>query len=104
MAYISLSKKNKLVNSFFNSQFNYCPLILMFHGRIINNTINRLHERCLRLLYGGKSSSFEKSLAQDKSVTMHTSSLQILATDRFKVCQNISPSVLSEIFHGHDIK
>ena len=60
MPYMSLSKKKKLVSSFFNSQFNYCPLIWMFHNRIINNEINRLHERCLRLLYGDKSSSFEK--------------------------------------------
>ena len=27
MPYISLSKKKKLISSFFNSQFNYCPLI-----------------------------------------------------------------------------
>ena len=55
MPYMNLSKKKKLENSFFNSQFNYCPLILMFHSRIINNKINRLHQRCLRLLYGDKS-------------------------------------------------
>ena len=85
MLYMNLSKKKKLVSSFFNSQFNYCPLIWMFHSRIINNKINRLHERCLRLLYGDKSSSFEKLLEQDKSVTIHTRNLQILATKIFKV-------------------
>ena len=85
MPYMSLSKKKKLLSSFFNSQFNYCPLIWMFHSRIINNKINRLHERCLHLLYGDKSSSFEKLLEQDKSVTMHTMNLQILATEMFKV-------------------
>ena len=52
--YMSLSKKKKLMNSFFNSQFNYCLLIWMFHSRIINNKINRLYERCLRLLYMDK--------------------------------------------------
>ena len=65
MPYMNLSKKKKLVSSFFNSQFNYCPLIWMFHSRIINNKINRLHERCLRLLYGNKSSSFQKLLQQN---------------------------------------
>ena len=98
MPYMNLSKKKKLVSSFFNSQFNYCPLIWMFHSRIINNKINRLHERCLRLLYGDKSSSFEK-LEQDKSVTIHTRNLQILATETFKVYRNISPPIFSEIFH-----
>ena len=104
MTYISLRKKKKLLNSFFNSQLNCCPRILMFHSRIINNTINRQHERCSRLLYGDKSSSSKKLLAQDKSVMMHTRNLQILATDMFKVCRNISPPVLIEIFHRRDIK
>ena len=60
MPYINLSKKKKLVSSFFNSQLNYCPIIWMFHSRIINNIINRLHERCLHLLYGDKLTSFEQ--------------------------------------------
>ena len=52
--YMSLSKKNILMNSFFNSQFSYCPLIGMFHSRIINNKINRMHERCMCLIYAEK--------------------------------------------------
>ena len=71
----------------------------MFHSRIINNKINRLHERCLCVLYGDKSSSFEKLLEQDKSVTIHIKNLQILATEMFKVYRNIFPSIFSEIFH-----
>ena len=58
--YMSLSKKKTLMNSFFNSQFSYCFLIWMFHGRIMNNKINRLHERCMRLIYGNKTSSFKE--------------------------------------------
>ena len=87
MPYMNLPKKKKLVNSFFNSQFNYCPLIWMFHSVIKSNKINCLHERCLRLLYGDKSSSFQKLLEQDKSVTIHTRNLQVLATKIFKVYQ-----------------
>ena len=96
--YMSLSKKKKLVNSCFNSQFNYGPLIRMFHSRIINNKVNRLQERCLNVLYGDKSSSSEKLLEQGKSVTIHTRNLQILAAEMFKVYRNISPPIFSEIF------
>ena len=35
---------------------------------------------------------------------MHTRNLQILATDMFKECRNISPPVLIEIFHRYDIE
>ena len=31
--------------------FGYCPLIWMFHSRTLNNRINMLHERALRLVY-----------------------------------------------------
>ena len=71
----------------------------MFRSRIINNKINHLHERCLRLLCGDKSSPFEKLLKQDKSVTIHTRNLQVLATEMFKVYQNIYSPIFSEIFH-----
>ena len=57
----------------------------MFHNRIKNNEINRLHERYLRLLYGGKMSSFEKLLEQDKSVTIRTRNLKMLATEMLQV-------------------
>ena len=50
MPYMSLSKKKILMNSFFNSEFSYCPLIWMFYSRITNNKINRLHEKCMRLI------------------------------------------------------
>ena len=38
--YMSLSKKKILVNSFFNSLFNYCPFTWVFHSRTMNNKIN----------------------------------------------------------------
>ena len=53
----------------------------------------------MRLLYGGKSSSFEKLLEKYKSVTIHTRNLQILATEMFKVYRNISPPIFNEVFH-----
>ena len=39
------------MKAFVISQFNYCPLTWMFHNRTLNNKINKLHERALRLVY-----------------------------------------------------
>ena len=57
--YMSISKHRILMNPFFKSEFNYCPLAWMCHGRINNTKINRLHERCLRMIYNDQTSSFE---------------------------------------------
>ena len=65
--YISLSKNIIVRNSFFNSQFSYFGLIWLFHRCIMNNKINQLHERCMRLIYGVKTSTFEELLENGKS-------------------------------------
>ena len=37
--FMNISKRCILTNSFFNSQFNYCPLVWMFHSRSINKRL-----------------------------------------------------------------
>ena len=69
--YMELTKQHILMIAFFDSQFNYCPLIWTFHSRNLNNKINRLHERCLRVIYNDKTSSFEQLLENDNSVSIH---------------------------------
>ena len=55
--FMNVSKKRVIMKSFIESQFGYCPLIWMFHSRGLNNKINRIHERVLRITYNEKSSS-----------------------------------------------
>ena len=69
--YMSIPKRKLLMNSFFISQFNYCPLVWMCHNGLMNNKINRLHEKCLRIVCSDKTSSFEELLEKDGSVTIH---------------------------------
>ena len=52
--YMDLSKRCILLNAFFILQFSYCPLMWMFHSRRKNTEINRIHERCLRIIYNKK--------------------------------------------------
>ena len=96
--YMNLSKRKILMNAFFKSQFSYCPLIWMCHSRIINKKINRLHERCLRIIYCDKQSSFEELLEKDSSVSIHVRNIQILATEMYKVSKGMSPPQITELF------
>ena len=83
--YMDLSKRRMVMNAFFNSQFNYCPLIWMCHNRMTNRKINRLHERCLRIIYNDKQSSFKMFLEKDSSVSIHDRNIQCLASEMYKV-------------------
>ena len=49
--YIKPDDKLKIImKTFIETQFNFCPLIWMFHSRTLHNKTNRLHERALRIL------------------------------------------------------
>ena len=87
-----------LMNAFFTSQFSYCPLTWMFHSRKLNNKINRLHERCLRVVYNDRLSTFEELLNKDNSVSFHHRNIQCLATEMFKVHLGEAPQILNEVF------
>ena len=95
---MNFEKRRILMNSFFTSQFNYCPLVRMFHSRKVNNKLSHLHERCLRIVYSDKMSSFWKLLETDRSVPIHIRNLQILATEFFKESKDLAPIIFSEIF------
>ena len=95
--YMDLSKRGMVMNAFFNSQFNYCPLIWMCHNRTTNGKINRLHERCLPIIYNDKQSPFKILSEKDSSVSIHDRNIQCLATEMYKVSNGLSPPIASNI-------
>ena len=89
----SIPKRKLLMNSFFTLHFNYYSLTWMYYGRTRNNKINRLHERCLSIVYKDKTSSFERLLGKDRSVNMHTRYLQTLGTEMFQAHNTLFPAI-----------
>ena len=84
---------------FIESQFNYCPLIWMFHSRTVNNKINLLHERALRIVYSDFKSPFEGLLMKDNSFSIHERNIQSLAIEIYKFFNGLSPSFQNNVFH-----
>ena len=82
------------MKAFVQPQFGYCPLIWMFHSRGLNNKINRIYERALRITYKDKSSTFQELLEKDSSISIH----QKLAIEIYKVLHGFSPPILNDIF------
>ena len=70
----------------------------MFHGRVLNNKINRLHERALRLVYKDNISTFEQLLIIDNSFTVHHRNVQNLAIELYKVQNDLAPKFMNSIF------
>ena len=81
-------KRHLILKTFIESQFSYCPLVWMFCSNTLNNKINHIHERALRLVYQDYSSTFEELLVKDKS----------LAIEMYKVKNDLSPPFMKDIF------
>ena len=70
----------------------------MFHSRELNNRINRIHERALRLVYQDNSLSFAELPEKDNSVAIHQRNLQVLPTRIFKLKNGLFPEIMKEVF------
>ena len=86
------------MNPFFTIQSNYCPLLWMYHSRGNNRKINRLHGSCLQIIYNNKQLPFNKLLEKDSAVSIYVQNLQALATEMYKVNNELSTPIMKCIF------
>ena len=88
---MSTGKTRLIFTAFIIPQFSCCTLVWVFHTNQLNNRINRLHEKALRVTYQDKNSSFTELLNLDKSISIHYRNIQYLLTDVYKV--KMAPSL-----------
>ena len=96
--FMKFKQRQIVFKSFIYSQFGYCPLVWMFHSRKLNNRINKIHERSLRIIYDDSKLTFRELLDKDNSITIHERNIQILAIELYKVVNGMSPEIMSEVF------
>ena len=75
---LKFEQRKLLLNAFITSQFSNAPVVWMFHNCKLNNHINRIHERALRIAYQDRNSTFNELLAKDGSFKIHDRNLQKL--------------------------
>ena len=100
--YIDPIKSEILMNSFIRSQFNYCPLVWMFHDRATNSKLNRIQERALRMVC--KDSESGLADLKNKYGTIHQHNLQLLMIEIFKTKNNLNPTFMKKILTERDIQ
>ena len=80
------------------AQFNYCPLMWMCYSKTLNNKINRIQERALRIAYNGYKSNFKELLEWDHYFTIHERNIRYLAIEACKVKNGLSPFIINNVF------
>ena len=100
---MNFKQRRLIMNSFVVRHFSYCPVVWMFHSPKLNNCINRLHERALRVVYRDFDSSFEELLRRHSYTTLYQRNLQKLMTEIFKVKTGIVPELMKGVFEFNDV-
>ena len=99
--YMTQHQRRTVMKAFIDSQFGYCPLVWIFHRNgTLNNTINKIQERALRLVYKDYHSTYDALLEKDGSFRVHHRHLQILPTEIYKFKNNLGPEIINDIFEG----
>ena len=94
---LQFKQRKLLLNAFITSQFSYASVVWVFHHRKLNNWINHIHERTIRLVYKDYTSSFDELLFKNSSFRIHHRSLQKLAIQIFKVKLGIAPDIMKNV-------
>ena len=85
---MSLEKRKLLMNSSISSQFSYCPLIWVCHSRKLNNRLNKIHERVLRIVYKDYDLCFEELLIKyGYQIIVHVDSVKPCRKSWFHLAQ-----------------
>ena len=86
------------MNAFFKATFNYFPAVWMSHKCSLINEFNRIHERCLRIIYNDKHSGFEELLIKYNSASIHHNNIHTNAIEMYKVANGMFSEIMNDTF------
>ena len=115
---IGQEEKKVLLESFVNSNFNYCPLVWLFCSPESTRKIDRIQERALRLLFDDYTSDSETIRNKANKSSICIERYRKLSLEIFKTLNNLNPEYMKDIFvknqdpyglrnnsrHQHDLK
>ena len=102
--FLSLEEKKFLINSYFYSNFNYCPLVWMFSHAKSLKKVEALQKRALRFLYNDYNSSSEEILKKSEKFCMELKRLRYLCIEIYKTINNIIRSFMKQIYKLRETK
>ena len=96
--FLNFKEKKTLINSYFYSNFNYCPLVWMFSSTKSLNKVESLQKRALGFLYEDYVLSNEELLQRAGKETMKVNRLRSFCIEIYKLINTINPTYMNEIF------
>ena len=98
-SFLGQKEKEALVNTFVYSNFNYCSLVWHFSTKKSTNKIEKIQERCLKLLYNSTTETYDDILTKTSDPSTEVKHLSTPATEIFKTLNDINPNYFNKIFY-----
>ena len=85
-----------IFNSFILSNFNYCPLVWHFCGKVNTAKIENIQEQALRYIYRDVKCPYDALLSRSSTPTLFLSRLGKLAFEVFKTINDFNPIFMKD--------
>ena len=70
----------------------------MFTSGYLNNALNSIHERALRLIYNDYELPFDRILEDNKQKSIHQKNIELLAIEIYKFQAGLTLPIMSDLF------
>ena len=95
---LNTGQKVLLYSSFILGQFGYCTNVWAFHGKKVQERINKIQKRSLRAVYNDFSLDLPQLLLRGNHATIHVNNIRRLIVKVFKCLNGEGPEILDNIF------
>ena len=70
----------------------------MFTSRHLNNALNSIHEKALRLIYNDYELPFDRILEDNKQKVIHKKNIESITIEIYKFQAGLAPPIMSDLF------
>ena len=102
--FLKTDSKMILYKSFVMSNFNYCPNVWHFCGKVNNNKLEKIQARALRILYKDYDSEYDELISKSNTDKILVSRLKKILIEVFKTLKKSNPSYLHSLYALKDTK
>jgi hypothetical protein len=95
---LDTESKLAIFKAFVVSNFNYCPIVWHFCGKVNATKMERLQERALRFVFDDNTSTYDSLLDRAGVTTLTLSRIKIIAAEVYKASHGQSPPYLMDMF------
>ena len=96
--HLDVSARRTIYDSFVASNFNYCPLVWHFSGATNNSKLEKIQERCLRIIYKDYESPYETLLETANTTSLAVSRLRLILLEVYKSLHQLNAKCINGLF------